>query len=197
MRHDRPLQPWQGERLESRTIAIDLIERSNQHSTNDVSTAIEVASLNGMRRSVAADQLTAFLDLHGEITLVSYDFAGLLWNLTEHRGSLISDNSLRCFWEAAEKCRVIDVMLLDQQLRYLKGVDCTKPNSLDGLAARHDADDPNSTLQSCPTPPERILAKPAYKPRGTVSRVQKTVQVYRELRARAEKCLPGMAFRMH
>jgi len=83
---------------------------------------------------IAAEQFQPFVAVHHSVEIVCHGAAALHWLLHEHFHGR-DRTALATLWMLSRQSRLIDVAILDQLIRQIRGRDCTRGRSLRELAA--------------------------------------------------------------
>ncbi len=131
-------QLWDGSHLGSGPWALYLCESQSQ-GASDLGTLLFAALSNGQSsRILLRDQCADFLRLHADQTLICCDAAKTHWLLHECFEQSQHPEDMELLWNFTRDFRLVDVSLLDQEVRRIQG-DGFPPlrDSLSRLAGRH------------------------------------------------------------
>ena len=165
---------WSGERLPQGMLAMILLEDSADPAV-DPSVAVVAVAASGAARhiEIGRQRVGQFLIDHADRELVCYDSARVHWALHGYLQANAGPRAMSSLWGFSRRCRLHDVMLLDQRLGLIETGQHVTPRPLAELAHQRS----RITLSN---------------PCGAEEQLRAVLAVYDVLRQEAEGVLPRL-----
>ena len=120
---DRQPNIWDGTSLGQGPISLFLCGSSSEVEDRPSEVMFGGASNGAVSVGVVREHLAGFVKQHDQATFVCYDAAAFHWLIHDYFQEIHDEDASWLLWEYSGDCRLIDLGLLDQQVRRIETSD--------------------------------------------------------------------------
>jgi hypothetical protein len=128
---------WGWQPLSKGPLSFAVLSQKAGQGGGDDQPVIAVASDGISTVAILPVQLGEFARLHQEVVVICHEAARLHWLLHHHLSASENANAVAALWALSRDSRLIDIMLLDQEIRRFHGEALPPRRSLTALAEHY------------------------------------------------------------